>query len=414
MMLLFKMALRQLLTYKKRSIVTLLLSAFSTALFIFANAISDGSHNQLIRSSVEIYPGYMQVTNREFEDEPSFDNLIFDVASAKLALENVEGIKTHAVRFEAFALYSTDEQSIGGMFTAIEPENEAEVSRLKSSLVEGEYLSSDDTNALYLGVELARRLKLGVGDRLSFISTGADYSFAADNLVIKGLFKTKLYEFDNGSAFVNKAYFDEVMESENIATHIIMSPVDVEQIDEVTAAAQKALDEGLIVKNYKETLEDLILAMEIDEIFGYITLGIFFIVIFFVIAIFAFLSVYARIRQIGVLRAIGTTPSQVVGMLLIEALILGIFSVGIGGAAGAYSSHYYEENPIAVSSMTDMDVEEYYKQYNMVADVTIPTEYNPSKIMAEMLLMMLLNLLTVIYPIVMINRFTPTEAIRYV
>lgn len=413
-MILLKMAVRELLTHKKRSIVTLLLSAFSTALFIFSNALNNGSHNQLIRSSVEIYPGYMQVTNREFEDNPSYDNLIFDVAKVKNTLQKIEEINASAARFESYALYSTQEQSIGGMFTAIEPENEAKVSRLKRSLVEGEYLTESDTNALYLGVELAKRLKVGVGDSLSFISTGADYSFAADNLVVKGLFKTKLYEFDNGSGFVNKSYFDRVMQSHNIATHIIMNPSDVKQIDTVTLNVQKALEEKLEVKNYKTTLEDLILAMEIDTIFGYITLGIFFIVIFFVIGIFAFLSVYARIRQIGVLRAIGTTPSQVMGMLLIEALILGFLSVGIGGTAGGYASYHYEKHPIAFASLADVDPEEYAKQYNMVAEATFPTEYNPVKIMFEMLMMLLLNLLTVIYPIMIINRFTPTEAIRYV
>jgi len=412
--MLLKMAVRELLTHKKRSLITLLLSAFSTALFIFANAINDGSHNQLIRSSVEVYPGYMQITNREFEDNPSFDHLIFDVAEVKTVLNRVEGIKSHAVRFESFALYSTDEQSIGGMFTAIEPENEAEVSRLKSSLIEGEYLSEKDANALYLGAELAKRLKVTVGDKVSFISTGADYSFAADNLVIKGLFKTKLYEFDNSTAFVNKAYFDTVMRSENIATHIIMTPNEIEEIDRVTDDLQNALNDTLEVKNYKTTMKDLIMAMEIDEIFGYITLGIFFVVIFFVISIFAFLSVYARIRQIGVLRAIGTTPAQIVGMLLIEALILGILSVGIGGGASAYATDHYEKHPISLSSWGEVEVEEYFKQYNMVAEVTMPTEFNPPKIMLEMLMMLLLNLLTVIYPIVMINRFTPTEAIRYV
>lgn len=412
--MLWKMAIRELLTHKKRSFITLLLSAFSTALFIFANAINDGSHNQLIRSSVEVYPGYMQITNRAFEDDPSFDNLIFDVAKVKDIVQGTEGIKEFAVRFESFALYSTDEQSIGGMFTAIEPENEAKVSRLKASLIEGEYLSQDDTNALYLGAELAKRLKVGVGDKISFISTGADYSFAADNLVIKGLFKTKLYEFDNSSAFVNKAYFDGVMKSENIATHIIMTPYTIETVDTVTDDLQSALDDSLEVKNYKTTMKDLILAMEIDEIFGYITLGIFFVVIFFVIAIFAFLSVYARIRQIGVLRAIGTTPGQIVRMLLIEALILGILSVGIGGSTGAYATYHYEKHPISLSSWGEVEVEEYYKQYNMVAELTLPTEFNPPKMMMEMLLMLLLNLLTVVYPIVVINRFTPTEAIRYV
>lgn len=413
-MILFKMALRELLTHKKRSIVTLLLSAFSTALFIFANALNNGTHNQLIRSSVEIYPGYMQITNRAFEDNPNFDNLIFDAANVTKALDKIEEINASAERFEAYALYSTDEQSIGGMFTAVQPEKEAHVSRLKRSLVEGEYLTATDTNAIYLGAELAKRLKIGVGDKLSFISTGADYSFAADNLVVKGLFKTKLYEFDNTAGFVNKGYFDEVMQSRNIATHIIMTPTDVEQIDAVTQKVQKALEADLEVKNYKTTLEDLILAMEIDTIFGYITLGIFFIVIFFVIGIFAFLSVYARIRQIGVLRAIGTTPKQVMGMLLIEALILGFLSVGLGGAAGAYASNHYEKHPIEIASLVDVDAQEYAKQYNMVAEATFPAEFNPSRIMLDMLIMMLLNLMTVVYPIVLINRFTPTEVIRYV
>ena len=413
-MILLKMALRQLLTYKKRTIITFLLSTFSTAIFIFINAISDGSHNQIIRSSIEVYPGYMQVANREFNDKPSFDNLIFDVEKVKNSLQTVEGLQSYAVRFEAFALYSTNEQSIGGMFSAIEPENEAKVSRLKSSLVDGEYLASYHKNALYMGVELAKRLKLKVGDTLSFISTGADYSFAADNLIVKGLFKTKLYEFDNSAAFVNKSYFDTLMQSKNIATHIILNPSDIENIDNITTDVQNVLDNDLEVKNYKTILEDLILAMEVDEIFGYITLAIFFVVIFFVIAIFAFLSVYSRIRQIGVLRAIGTSPSQVIGMLLVEALILGLFSVGVGGATSAYAANYYEKNPIEFSSLADVDIQEYAKQYNMVADATLPTEYNPQKIVIEMLIMLLLNLLTVIYPIMMINRFTPTEAIRYV
>jgi ABC-type lipoprotein release transport system permease subunit len=101
-------------------------------------------------------------------------------------------------------------------------------------------------------------------------------------------------------------------------------------------------------------------------------------------------------------------------MILFEALILGFLSVSIGGSVGAYSSHYYEKHPIELASLVDVDAQEYGKQYNMVVELSFPTEYNPSKIMAEMLIMILLNLLTVIYPIMMINRFTPTQAIRYV
>lgn len=412
--MIMKMALRELWSHKKRSIITLLLSMLSTALFVFVSAISDGSHKQMIRSSVEVYPGYMEIENTQFEDEPSFENLIFDVEKAKKSLQNVENLKAFTVRFETYALYATADKSVGGMFCAIEPENEAKVSRLKDSLVEGKYLNAHDKNALYLGVELAKRLHVKVGDTLSFIATAADYSFAADNLVVKGLFKTKLYEFDNSSAFVNKAYFDTVMKSENIATHIILSPKEIEQIDATTDFVQSVLPKGLHVRNYKETMEDLILAMEVDGIFGYITLGIFFCVIFFVIAIFTFLSVYARIRQIGVLRAIGTTPRQIVSMLLIEALLLGVISVGIGGVSSAYGAYYFEKNPIELNSMGGLDMQEQLKQYNMVAEITFPTDFNPTNIVIQMFIMLVLNLVTAIYPIVMMNRFTPTEAIRYV
>ena len=128
-MILWRMAWRQLFIHKKRSVVTLLLSAFSTALLVFVTALNDGSHNQLIRSSVEVYPGYLQVTNRGFEESPGYENLIFDTSALRGILESVEGIKAHAARFETYALYSSGEQSVGAMFTAIEPENEAGVSR---------------------------------------------------------------------------------------------------------------------------------------------------------------------------------------------------------------------------------------------------------------------------------------------
>ncbi|MDD5203238.1 MAG: FtsX-like permease family protein [Sulfurimonas sp.] len=413
-MIILKMALRELTTHKKRSIITFLLSAFSTALLIFVAAISEGTHTQLIQSSVETYPGYIQVRDAKFEDDPSFENLIFNESEVKDKVTKTTGIKAVSSRFETFALYSSDKLTVGGMFCAIEPESEAKVSRLKNALVEGEYLSSSDTNALYIGNELAKRLDLKIGDSVSFISTAADYSFAADNLIVKGIFRTKLYEFDNSSAFVNKAYFDVLMHSSDIATHIIATPEDISKIDTVSETLKQNLSNTLEVRNYKQILEDFIVAMEIDGIFSYITLGIFFIVIFFVIAIFAFLSVYGRVRQIGVLRAIGTTPSQVMGMLLFEALLLGLLSVSVGGVASGYATHYYEKNPIELTSIGDMEMEDYYKQYNMVAETTLPTQFDLASIFTQMFIMLLLNLLTVLYTIAMINRFTPIEAIRYV
>jgi ABC-type antimicrobial peptide transport system permease subunit len=105
-------------------------------------------------------------------------------------------------------------------------------------------------------------------------------------------------------------------------------------------------------------MAQLLKAMQMDSIFGYITLGIFFIVIFFVITIYTLLTVYSRIREIGVLRAIGTTPKQILGMLMLESALLAVVSVVLGGLLGGVVAYYFHLNPIPMSGF-----EEQFKQY---------------------------------------------------
>lgn len=167
-----KMALRNIAAYKKRTIVTVLLTSLTTALLVFASAWLDGSHQTMIKNAVEIYPGYLQITGKEFRDQPSYEHLIFDSATIREKLAGIEGIAIFAARFESFVLYSADEKAVGGMLTGIEPEKEAGLSRISASLQEGEYLTAEDTNQVYIGNELAKRLKVGIGDEIAFVGNG--------------------------------------------------------------------------------------------------------------------------------------------------------------------------------------------------------------------------------------------------
>ncbi|MBU0909388.1 MAG: ABC transporter permease, partial [Proteobacteria bacterium] len=211
----FKIAIRNIFAYRKRSIITVILLACTTALLVFATAYMDGSHGRLIQSSVEIYPGYVQITHQGFRENPSLENLIFDAAQVSESLQDFPGIEVLTPRFESYVLFSSAEKAVGGMFTAIDPEKERQVSRLAASLKQGSYLTSTDQALVYMGSELAKRLKVGVGDQLAFVGTGADYSFAADTLTVKGIFQTGLFDFDSRASFVAKPYFDRVMAAEN-------------------------------------------------------------------------------------------------------------------------------------------------------------------------------------------------------
>ena len=406
--MLVQIALRNVFSYKKRSVITLLLGIVSTALLVFSTAWMNGSHQQMLKNAVEIYSGYIQITETDFRENPSFEHLLFDVERLQKEVEAVEGVRLFTTRFESFVLFSADEKAVGGMLTGIEPNKERRVSRLYESLKEGSYLNDNDTNKLYIGNELARRLNVTIGDELAFIGNGADYSFAADTVIVKGIFQTGLFEFDASSAFLSKSYFDLIMASDNVATHAVVLPDILEKSEQIAQEIEQKVGGEFESASWQQTMAPLVKSMKLDSIFGYITLAIIFIAIFFVVMIYTLLVVYARLREIGIMRALGTTPKQILTILLFESSILGIISVCIGGLIGAAFSYYFYLHPMVFSGM-----EEQFKQYGLAASA-IPTAFEPINIVRDMLVMFVLIVLSTLYPIIKVNRYQPIEAIHHV
>jgi len=406
--MLLQLAVRNVAAHGKRSIITLLLGSVSTALLVFSSAWMDGSHRQMIKNAVEIYSGYIQITGAGFRNNPSYEHILFDVEKLQKEVEAVKGVKLFSPRFNSFVLFSVGEKAVGGMLTGIDPEKERHISRLSSSLREGQYLSITDTNQLYIGNELARRLKLQVGDELAFVGNGADYSFAADKLVVKGIFQTGLFEFDATSAFLAKPYFDTIMAAENLATHGIVLPDNPNHADRIAKTIGDRIGAEFQSASWTETMAPLVLSMKLDSIFGYITLGIIFTVIFFVVMIYTLLAVFARIREIGIMRAVGTTPGQILRLLLLESSMLGLASVLAGGLIGGTFAWYFNVHPLMFGGM-----EEQLKQYGLAASA-MPTAFQPMTILRDMGVMFVLLLLSTLYPIVKVNGYQPIEAIHHV
>jgi ABC-type lipoprotein release transport system permease subunit len=408
----YLISLKNIKNNRARTVVTIFLTAISTAILIFASTLMDGEHKIMLKNAVEVYPSYIQITNKKFRSFPSYDNLIFDKKSVIDRVKQKDGVSVVTSRFETSALFSSNAKTIGAMITGIEPKNESRVSKVKTALIEGSYLESNDTNMLYIGKDLAFRLQVRVGDKLSFISNGADYSFCADNVIIKGIFQTGLYEFDSNSAFLNRSYFDEIFTSKNLATHIIILPKDTASSLSLSKDLQKELkelDETLVSESWEEFMSSLLKALELDSIFGYITLGIFFIVIFFVIMIYTLLVVFSRVKEIGILRAIGTSKKQIFSMLLFESVLLSFISVVLGGLVGAYLAYYFSVNPIELADK----YQEQFKQYGMMS-TALPTDFNLFTIARDMLIMFILGILSTLYPIFKLNSLTPSKAMHHV
>lgn len=402
--MLFQMAWRNVRAGKKRSLLTVALVAVSTALFIFFTGMTEGSHRKMIRDAVDIYTGYIQVQGKDFEDYPDYDHLIYTVDLVMKTIEGTPRINIAAPRMETYVLYSTDNDSVGGFLAGIVPHKESHISRIDESIVEGRYLTSTDGASVVLGVELARKLKVTVGDRITYISTGLDFAMAADYLTVVGLFKTGMFEFDATASFVNKMYMDELFLSENAASQIVIVPNRMADVPQIVSVLKTKLKGEYDVLSWRELLEELVQAVEVDSVFGYLSMVIFFGVIFFVIMLYTLIAVMLRIREIGVMKALGTTPTQVFLMLIYEAVITGLFGILIGAVIGSGIAGYFQMNPIQIGDMADM-----YKDIGIVVD-TIPAVLSVKLVVINVIIVFMINLLSVVYPALKVNWINPKDA----
>ena len=405
----FFLAIKNILFYKGRSITTFFLTFISSILFIVYVSMMDGSHDSMLKNSLKIYTGAIEIYHKDYRDIGGNEYLIQDTKSITDKLRKIEDIEAFGSRYETYGLLSSKEYSAASMIGGVEPSKELVLSSLSLALREGEFLSDNSGNCLYMGDELVKKLHIKLGDEVSFIGGASDNSFAADIFKLCGVFKTGSFEFDSSSSFISRNYFDELMYSRNISSYITIKLKNLDDVDRVNTQIKQVLnDENLESLTWKTLMKTMVEIMEVDSIFGYISLSLFLVVIFFVIMIYGFVNVSSRIKEFGVLLSIGLSKSNIFALLFYEMLALSSVAIIFATPIAGYICYYYSINPIVIEGIADM-----YKDYGIVSD-EIPFDFNMLTILWNLGVIYILNFLSILYPYMYINSFKPIEAIRHV
>ena len=405
----FNLALKNILFYKGRSVATFTLTFVSTLLFIVFISMQDGSHNSMLQNALKIYTGAIEIYKKDYRDIGGNEYLINDVTKIEKKLSEIEGIESFSSRYETFGLLSSKEYSGASMIAGIVPSKERELSSIAQALTEGEFLEDNSTSCLYVGSGLVKKLKVKLGDEIAFVGGASDGSFAADLFKLCGVFKTGLYEFDSTASFVSRSYFDELTYSKNKASYVTIKLKDINQADEINAEIINTLDDDTLESlTWKILMKTMVEAMEVDSVFGYISLALFLVVIFFVILIYGFVNVSSRIREFGVLESIGLSNANVLKLLFYEIFILSTLAIAFATPIAAYICYYYSVNPIVIEGIAEM-----YKDYGIVSD-EMPFDFSPFTISWNVAFIYALNALSILYPYFYIKSFTPIEASKHV
>lgn len=403
-----KIATGHLLASPRRTILTVSLSLVTTTILVFVYSIMNGSHHKLKRDSVEIYTGYLRVQGEGFQKSKNPFNWLINPDAVIAKIHSSFGQVPYTRRLESFGLFSNKEETQGAMIVGIDPKTEPSFSRIIGNLSSGLSITTN-TNQILIGQDFSDAMGLKTGDELAFVGQSLDGSIAAERFLVCGIFRTGLVEIDRNMIIADLNFLQGLLMAENIVSHIILHPdgTDEDQIQKTALEYEKKLKGlGAELIPWTEELSYLVQTLNFDRASGQFTLSILLTIIFFVLLIYAQMSILTRTREIGVMRALGTSPSRIFSILILENFLSGTIGCFLGALCGAGLAIYFQIYPMQFPSL-----EVAIRQYGL-SDTSLPTLFKLSTMIQGFCIVLTMNLLSAVQPIIKVLKIKPVDALQ--
>ncbi|MFI5316924.1 MAG: ABC transporter permease, partial [Myxococcota bacterium] len=359
--MLLRLAWRNLGRNKRRTALTLAAAVFATLLSIINLAISAGSEKRWIGNAVELYPGHFQVSQRGYRDSRALEDALVLAPEQRAGLDALPGAAGWAPRLEAFGLISADSEHATGrgvQLLGIDAAREAGLSRLLRAIAAGGSpplrAAASDGSALRqiaLGDTLAHNLGVALGDGVIVLSADAFGSQTADRFRVVGTFHVGADELDGFGAIVDLGALQEFLAAGEGLSHVavfLREPSEQAAVAARLAALFPA--QRYEVLAWPELVHDLVQFMEMNDVGDWLQNGLFLIVVAFGLLNTVLMSVFERVREFGVLRALGMRPRSVFGLVLLESLLLSLLGIALGFAIGVPLVVWLGGHPIPITS----------------------------------------------------------------
>ncbi len=333
----WRMAWRNIGRSPRRTGIVVTAVSVGLAGVLLAMAVNYGMVFQMIQTAIATELGHLQIHGAGFDQKPGLEIRIEEGERLAIdALSDLPGLQAWAPRIRSQGLVFSTRANVGVQVVGIDPAREARVSVLADSIVSGEYLDGQ-RRKLLLGEKLASRLHAGIGDKLVLSVQDAQGEMTGEAFRVGGLFRTASGEFDRSSVFLRIDEGKQLFGLGEAISELVVVADQRSGVEDLKRAIEARLSGDLEVRTWEEIQPMLVFFVELFEQMGWFVYGAVFVAMAFGIANVLLMSVYERIREIGILMAIGMGPRRMVASIVIESLLLTLLGVGIGLAVGVIS-----------------------------------------------------------------------------
>ncbi|MBN2053575.1 ABC transporter permease [bacterium] len=411
MSLLFKIAWRNVWRHPRRSILTMAAIAFAAAIQVVMMGIQTGSYGQMIDNAVKIHTGHLQLQHPGYLEDRKMTQVLRDRDGLQALLESRERVVAVAARVNAPALVSAASNTFGGMLMGVEPRAEAAVSTIAAKVRDGRYLDDADPYGALVGATLARNLGVAVGDEIVFMGQGADGALAANLLTVRGTFTSGFSQLDKSGVYLPLATAQEEFALHGAVHEMVAMVDDFKYIWAVRNTLNEAIREQGIADvtalSWDQITPEIKEAIQLDAISAYIFFLVLLLIVAFGILNTILMAFFERIREFGVMLAMGATRRQLQRLIYIETMLLVFVAVAAGAVLGSTGSLLIQHYGIHFSG-----TDELMEQWGMSS--TVYARYSILHVMIASLTVVLISSITTLSPIMKIGRINPVRALRHI
>ena len=401
-----RLAWRNVWRNKRRTGLCVAATVFAVFLVVLSVAMADGTHEKMIEDGVRMQSGHVTVTGVGYLDDRTLERFVVLSPELVSRLEDEPAVLGWTPRLTSFALLSEDTASQGSVILGVDPETEGRVSTLPERVHQGRFLAPGRSREIVLGERQADSLGAQLGDEILVYGVAYSLETAYELFTLVGTLKLPDPEFERNLALIDLADAQEFYVYGDRVTEIAVRLESARDVGSVRDALAVGLTD-VEVHTWDELMPELEQFVVLDDAGMYIILVILIVVVGFGILNTILMAILERVRELGMMMALGLRPAAVFRVVYWESIFVAGVGLVIGLALVIPTVAYFVANPIPLTgeSMSGMA-----ELVGMEPVVTF--ELEPLNPVVSALTILVVGIIAAFYPALKASRGRPVDALR--
>jgi ABC-type lipoprotein release transport system permease subunit len=312
------------------------------------------------------------------------------------------GVERSALRIKVPAVVMSERESLGITLVGIDPEEEKGLSFIGDDVVRGRHLESSSDKGLIIGAKLASRLQTRVGKRVVILATDKQNKIADRGFKVVGVYEDALEATEMQFVFVGRLVAQQMLKMKGQASEASLLFEDQDNLEGPLSRISENFAD-LDVADWK-TLQPLArIVTEVQNGFLWIWFLVVIVAVGFSLVNTLFMAIFERIREIGLLLALGMRPGYIVVQVMFESWFILLIALVAGNSMGILGVCW-------LSGGIDLSSFSAGAEMAQFGRVFYPTLWSSDLVMANFLLLIVCSVAS-LYPAIKASRYIPVEAI---